>query len=65
VSLSTTLHRSKFAAGINGGKFTINTASVVHTVGKFATGVNDTDSKFANGVNDTGGNLPQESTTPA
>ncbi len=36
-------------------QFTINTASVVDTGGKFATGVNDTGSKFATGINDTGG----------
>ncbi len=40
-------------------KFATSFASVVDTVGKFSTGVNDT------GVNDAGGNLPPVSTTPA
>jgi hypothetical protein len=45
--------------------FSTNSASVVDTGGKFATGVNDTGGKFATGVNDAGGNLPPVSTSPA
>ncbi len=37
----------------------------VDTGGKFAIGVNITDSKFATGVNNAGGNLPMVSMTPA
>jgi hypothetical protein len=45
--------------GINvtGGKFATDTAGVVDTGGKFATGVVDTGDKFAAGINGTDGNV--------
>ncbi len=44
--------------------FAPDTAGVVHTGGKFATGVNEIPRKFAASVNNTGDKLSPVSTTP-
>jgi hypothetical protein len=53
------IRKSRCTTGINA-----SFASVVDTVGKFVTGVNNTGDKFATCVNDAIGKLPPVSMTP-